>query len=100
MGMADDGGDCRDGRMGTGTMDATRVEIIFIMGLMAFGARVLPQILFVGRNFPDAWDRFLRYLSYAWICSNISVTIFMSSALVETQADPLRRLSLAVTIAV
>ena len=38
--------------MGTGTMDATRFEIIFIMGLMAFGARVLPQILFVGGSSP------------------------------------------------
>ena len=81
-------------------MDATRFEIIFIMGLMAFGARVLPQILFVGRKFPEAWDRFLRYLSYALICSIIAVTIFMSSAGFETQAAPRRGLALAVTIAV
>ena len=81
-------------------MDATRVEIIFIMGLMAFGVRVLPQVLFVGRKFPEAWDRFLRYLSYALICSIIAVTLFMSNARFETDAAPRRGLALTVAITV
>jgi branched-subunit amino acid transport protein len=81
-------------------MDAKRFEIIFIMGLMAFGVRVLPQVLFVGRKFPEAWDRFLRYLSYALICSIIAVTLFMSNARFETDAASRRGLALTVAIAV
>jgi branched-subunit amino acid transport protein len=81
-------------------MDATRLEIILIMGLMAFAVRALPQILFVGRQFPEAWDRFLRYLSYALICSIIAVTLFMSNNRFETQASPRRAVALAVAIAV
>jgi branched-subunit amino acid transport protein len=81
-------------------MDATRIEIIFIMGLMAFGVRVLPQVLFVGERFPEAWDRFLRYLSYALISSIIAVTLFMSNNRFETQTSPRRALALAVAITV
>jgi branched-subunit amino acid transport protein len=81
-------------------MDATRFEIILIMGLMAFGVRILPQVLFVGRKFPDAWERFLRYLSYALICSIIAVTLFISKSHFETHAAPRRGLALAVAIVV
>ena len=48
-------------------MEITRLEIMFILGLMAFAMRAVPQILFVGKNFPEAWDRWLRYLSYGFI---------------------------------
>jgi branched-subunit amino acid transport protein len=36
------------------------------MGLLAFAARALPQIFFLRRKIPPAWDLFLRYLSYAF----------------------------------
>ena len=81
-------------------MDATRLEIILIMGLMAFAVRALPQVFFVGRKFPEAWDRFLRYLSYAFICSIISTILFMSGADFQAQAAPYRAAALAVTIIV
>ena len=58
---------------------------------MAFAVRAVPQILFVGEKFPEAWDRWLRYLSYAFICSIISVTLFMSDGRIETAAAPAAR---------
>jgi len=76
----------------------TRVEIILIMGLMAFAVRALPQLFFVGRQFPDAWDRLLRYLSYAFICSIVSITLFMTGTRFDAEAAPYRGLALAVTI--
>ena len=81
-------------------MDATRLEIILIMGVMAFAVRALPQVFFVGQKFPQSWDRFLRYLSYAFICSIISTTLFMSGSRFEPKAAPYRALALAVTIIV
>ena len=66
-------------------MELTRIEIILIMGLMAFAVRVVPQMFFVGRKFPEAWDRLLRYLSYAFICGIISITLFMTGARFENQ---------------
>jgi branched-subunit amino acid transport protein len=75
-----------------------RIVIILIMGLMAFAVRAAPQIFFVGQKFPEAWDRLLRYLSYAFICSIIAVTLFMSAGKFETQAAPYRGVALAVTI--
>ncbi|MGH8542748.1 MAG: AzlD domain-containing protein [Gammaproteobacteria bacterium] len=78
-------------------MDAT-IGIIFIMGLMAYGVRALPQILSVGRRFPEAWDRFLRYLSYALICSIIATTLFMAGHLFEAEAAPHRAVALLLTI--
>jgi branched-subunit amino acid transport protein len=81
-------------------MEITRIQIILIMGLMAFGARAVPQLFFVGRKFPDAWDRLLRYLSYALICSIISTTLFMANAKFEIKAAPYRGVALAVAIVV
>jgi len=78
----------------------SRAEIIVIMGLMAFALRALPQLFFVGRKFPPAWDRLLRYLSYAFICSIVSITLFMTGARFDAGAAPYRGLALAVTIAV
>ena len=79
-------------------MEMDRVEIILIMGLMAFAVRALPQLFFVGRQFPEAWDRLLRYLSYAFVCSIISITLFMSGARFDAEAAPYRGLALAITI--
>jgi branched-subunit amino acid transport protein len=79
-------------------MGSTRIEIILIMGLMAFAVRALPQILFVEEKFPEAWDRFFRYLSYALICAIISITLFMSDARFESHAAPYRAAALIVAI--
>jgi branched-subunit amino acid transport protein len=79
-------------------VELTRIEIILIMGLMAFAVRVLPQLFLVGRQFPEVWDRLLRYLSYAFICGIISITLFMSGARFELEAAPFRLVALAVTI--
>ena len=79
-------------------MEITRLQIIFIIGLMAFAVRAAPQIFFVGEKFPEAWDRWLRYLSYGFICSIISVTLFMSGARIETSAAPRRAIALAFAI--
>jgi len=79
-------------------MEITRLQIIFIMGLLAFAVRAVPQLFFVGQTFPEAWDRWLRYLSYGFICSIISVTLFMSGGQVETAAAPRRAVALAFTV--
>src|SRR4029434_3740850 len=98
MGMARDRNfNCNFG-LGIGAVEITRITIILIMGLMAFAVRAGPQLFFVGRKFPEAWDRLLRYLSYAFICSIISVTLFMAGARFETQVAPYRGAALAVTI--
>jgi branched-subunit amino acid transport protein len=79
-------------------MEITRLEIIVIMGLMAFAVRAVPQLFFVGQRFPEAWDRWLRYLSYGFICSIISITLFMSGGHLETAAAPRRAIALAFTL--
>jgi branched-subunit amino acid transport protein len=81
-------------------MDGTRIGIILIMGLMAYVVRALPQIFFVGRRFPESWDRFLRYLSYALICSIISMTLFMAGPRLEIEAVPHRAVALISAIVV
>ena len=79
-------------------MEITRFEVIFIIGLMAFAVRAVPQLLILGDTFPDAWDRWLRYLSYGLICSIIAVTLFMSGARLETAAAPRRAVALALAV--
>jgi len=80
-------------------VEITRSQIILMMGLMAFAMRALPQLFFAGEKFPEAWDRWLRYvLSYGLICSIISVTLFMSGARLETAATPRRALALIVAV--
>ena len=79
-------------------MEITRLQIIFITGLMAFAVRAVPQLFFVGEKFPEAWDRWLRYLSYSFICSIISVTLFISSAAFETAAAPRRAAALVFAV--
>jgi len=79
-------------------MEFSRIQIILIMGLMAFAARALPQVLFVGGKFSESLDRWLRYVSYALICSIISITLFMSGARFEAEAAPRRGLALALAV--
>ena len=81
-------------------MDISRLEIILIMGRMAFALRALPQILFLGKNFPEVWDRFVRYLSYSLICSIIATALFTSGAQIETEAAPSRAFALTVAIVI
>jgi branched-subunit amino acid transport protein len=79
-------------------VEITRLQVIFIIGLMAFIVRAVPQLFFVGEKFPDAWDRWLRYVSYGLICSIISITLFMSGGRIETAAAPARAAALGFTI--
>jgi len=81
-------------------MAFSRVELILLLGFSALVLRALPQLFLVGKNFPETWDRLLRYLSYALLCGLISITLFMSGARFETEAAPHRGVALAVTIAV
>lgn len=81
-------------------MALSRIELILLLGLTAFALRALPQLLLVGKSFPEAWDRLLRYLSYALICGLISITLFMSGARFESEASRYRAIALAVTVAV
>ena len=78
----------------------SRIGIILIMGLMAYTVRALPQVIFVGRRFPESLDRLLRYLSYAFICSIVAVTLFMTGGRFELHLAPSRALALALTIVV
>gem|GEM_PF-1728270 len=73
-------------------MDETRVTVILVMGGLAYAARVLPQVLFIGNKFPEVWDRFLRYLSYSFICGIISNTLFVTGARFDTFGLAARRL--------
>lgn len=67
---------------------------------MAFAVRAVPQVFFVGQKFPEAWDRWLRYLSYGFICSIISVTLFMSGGHIETAEAPRRAIALAFAVVI
>jgi branched-subunit amino acid transport protein len=84
--------------LGIGAVENTRIVIILIMGLMAFAVRAGPQLFFVGRKFPGACDRLLQYLSYAFICSIVAVTLFLTDARFDTQVAWYRGAALAVTI--
>jgi branched-subunit amino acid transport protein len=77
-----------------------RIEIILILGLSAFALRAVPQLIFVGGSFPERWERLVRYLSYAFLCSIISITLFMRGAHFESEAAPQRSAALLVAIVV
>ena len=79
-------------------MEITRFQIIVIMGFMALAMRGLPQIFLAGQVFPEAWERWLRYVSYALISSIISVTLFVSGSQVESSAAPRRALALLAAV--
>jgi branched-subunit amino acid transport protein len=79
-------------------MDTSRLATIFVMGLLAYLARIVPQLVFVGKSFSEDGDRYLRYISYALICGIIANVLFMAGARLETHALPERVLALTVTI--
>ena len=79
-------------------MEITRFQIILIMGFMALAMRALPQLFLAGRQFPEAWDRWLRYVSYGLISSIISVTLFVSGSQLQTSAATRRALALLVAV--
>jgi branched-subunit amino acid transport protein len=81
-------------------MEMTRIELILLLGLGAFALRALPQLLFTERSFPERWDRLLRYLSYALLCSLISTTLFMNGGRFEAGLAPQRLASLFAAIMV
>jgi len=81
-------------------MEITRIEIILILGLSAFTLRALPQLFFAGDNFPERWDRFLRYLSYAFLCSIVSTTLFVTKARFDSDAALYRGIALFATVVI
>ena len=81
-------------------MDEKRVLIIVGMGLVTYVLRITPQILFVGRNFPEAFDRFLRYLAYALIASIISTSLFLTGSHFDAPAAPGRGVALLTALLV
>jgi branched-subunit amino acid transport protein len=81
-------------------MEITRIQIILILGLSAFALRAVPQLFLVGGNFPERWDRLFRYLSFAFLCSVISTTLFMTGARFDSDAALQRGVALLVTIVI
>ncbi len=81
-------------------MDDTRLTTILVIGALTYALRLLPQLLFVGKTFSDAADRYLRYLSYALICGIISNVLFMTGDHIATAVAPQRAIALAVTVLV
>jgi branched-subunit amino acid transport protein len=79
-------------------MDTTRITIIIGMGLVTYLIRVLPQLFFVGRRFPEAFDRYLRYLAYALIASIVSISLFLAGPRFEAASAPPRALALIVAV--
>jgi len=81
-------------------MDPARVAIILGMGLVTYVIRAVPQLFFAGRSFPEAFERYLRYLSYALIASIISTSLFLTGSRFEAEAAPYRGLALVAAVLV
>lgn len=81
-------------------MDGTHLTTIFIIGVLTYALRVVPQLLLVGKKFSEASDRYLRYLSYALICAIISNVLFMAGNRLDVGTAPHRAIALAITIVV
>ena len=79
-------------------MDKTRITIILGMGLVTYLIRVVPQLFFVGRSFPEPFDRYLRYLAYALMASIISTSLFLSGSRFEAAAAPTRATALLAAV--
>ncbi len=79
-------------------MDKTRISIIVGMGLVTYLIRVVPQLFFLGRSFPEFFDRYLRYLAYALMASIVSTNLFLSGSRFETAAAPTRAIALLVAV--
>ena len=80
--------------MGVGAVDTTRLAIIVGMGLVTYLIRIVPQLFLVGRSFPQAFDRYLLYLAYAFITSIISNSLFLSGQRFDSEAAPYRGVAL------
>lgn len=81
-------------------MDPTRAAIIVGMGLVSYLIRALPQLFLAGRSFPDAFERYLRYISYAIIASIVSTSLFLAGPRFEAAAAPHRAIALAAAVLV
>ena len=81
-------------------MDPTRIAIILGMGLVTYLIRAVPLLFFAGRSFPAAFERYLRYLSYALIASIVSTNLFLAGPRFEAAAAPHRALALGVAVLV
>ena len=81
-------------------MDPARIAVIVGMGLVSYLIRALPQLFLAGRNFPEAFERYLRYLSYALIASIVSTGLFLTGSRFEAAAAPHRTLALIAAILV
>lgn len=81
-------------------MDTTRAAIIVGMGLVSYLIRALPQLFLAGRSFPDAFERYLRYISYAIIASIVSTSLFLAGPRFEAAAAPHRAIALAAAVLV
>lgn len=76
-------------------MDPARAAIIVGMGLVSYLIRAVPQLFLAGRSFPENFERYLRYLSYALIASIVSTGLFLAGPRFEAAAAPHRALALA-----
>ena len=79
-------------------METARITIIIGMALVTYLIRVVPQLFFVGRTFPEAWDRYLRYLAYALMASIVSTSLFLAGSRFESAAAPVRALALLAAV--
>ena len=81
-------------------MEITRFQVIFLIGLLALAVRAIPQMFLVGQSFPESMDRWLRYVSYALICSIIAVTLFVSGGHIDSSAASPRAIALCFAVVV
>lgn len=81
-------------------MDPARSAIIVGMGLVSYLIRAVPQLFLAGRSFPEAFERYLRYLSYALIASIISTGLFLSGGHFDAADAPRRSLALVAAVLV
>jgi len=79
-------------------MDPTRAAIIVGMGLVSYLIRALPQLFLAGRSFPDAFERYLRYISYAIVASIVSTSLFLSAGRFDAADTPHRSLALVAAV--
>ena len=81
-------------------MGPTRIAIIMGMGLVTYLIRAVPLLFFAGRSFPAAFERYLRFLSYALIASIVSTNLFLAGPRFEAAAAPHCALALGVAVLV
>lgn len=81
-------------------MDKTRISIIIGMGLVTYLIRVVPQPFLLDKSFPEAFDRYLRYLAYAIMASIISTSLFLRGSQFETAAAPTRAIALLFAVVI